>query len=96
MNSIKATARKAGLIYVVFALLGIVGYLYVPSQFIVADDATATLAKIAPTRCSTASGFWRPWPGNSSSSFSPSWCTSCFAMWTVAWLGFSSRWCWSG
>jgi len=47
MNSIKATARKAGLIYVVFALLGIVGYLYVPSQFIVADDATATLAKIA-------------------------------------------------
>jgi uncharacterized protein DUF4386 len=47
MNSIKATARRAGLVYVLFALLGIVGYLYVPSQFVVANDAAATAAKIA-------------------------------------------------
>ena len=47
MNSIKATARRAGLIYVLFALLGIFGYLYVPSHFIVAGDAAATAGKIA-------------------------------------------------
>jgi hypothetical protein len=47
MNSIKATARRAGLVYVLFALCGIVGYLYVPSKFIVPTDAAATAAKIA-------------------------------------------------
>jgi len=47
MNSIKATARKTGFVYVLFALLGIVGYLYVPSKFIVPTDAAATAAKIA-------------------------------------------------
>ena len=47
MSSIKATARKAGLVYVLFALMGIIGYLVVPSKFIVREDATATAAKIA-------------------------------------------------
>ncbi len=47
MTSVKATARRAGLIYVLFALLGIFGYLYVPSHFIVPDDAVATAGKIA-------------------------------------------------
>jgi len=47
MNSIKATARRAGLIYLLFALFGIFGYLYVPNHFIVAGDAAATAGKIA-------------------------------------------------
>ena len=49
MNSIKATARRAGVLYFLFALLGIFGYLYVPSHFIVSDDAVATAGKIAET-----------------------------------------------
>lgn len=47
MSSIKATARRAGLIYIVFALLGIFGYIYVPNHFVVRDDAAATASKIA-------------------------------------------------
>jgi hypothetical protein len=47
MSSIKATARRTGLIYVLFALLGILGYVYVPNHFVVRDDAAATASKIA-------------------------------------------------
>ena len=46
MNSTKSTARIAGLIYLVFSILSIIGYMYVPSTYMVAGDATATARKI--------------------------------------------------
>ena len=46
MNSIKATARYAGLLYVVMSILMVFGYMYVPAKFMVPGDAAATAVKI--------------------------------------------------
>jgi hypothetical protein len=46
MNSTKATARFAGLLYVVMSVLMVFGYMYVSATFIVPDDAAATARKI--------------------------------------------------
>jgi len=46
MNSSRATARLAGLLYLLFSLLAIFGYMFVPSQFVVSGDAAATARKI--------------------------------------------------
>ncbi len=44
--SIRATARWAGVFYLVLSATSIFGYLYVPGRFFVAGDAGATAAKI--------------------------------------------------
>jgi len=46
MSSIRATARFAGLLYVVFSILSVFGYMYVPGKFIVSGDAAATARNI--------------------------------------------------
>jgi hypothetical protein len=46
MDSIKRTARLAGLLYVVMSLLMVFGYMVLPARFIVPGDAAATAAKI--------------------------------------------------
>lgn len=46
MKSLKRTARVSGLLYLVLAITGAYGILYVPSQLIVANDATQTAANI--------------------------------------------------
>jgi hypothetical protein len=46
MDSNKKTARIAGLLYLIMAILGGVGILYIPSQIIVAGDAGATSRNI--------------------------------------------------
>jgi len=47
MNSIPRTARLAGLLYFVFAIAGILGYVRVFGRFVVPDDAAATMQNIA-------------------------------------------------
>src|SRR5438874_2173987 len=42
MDSIKKTARTAGLLYFLASIIGVVGLVYVPNKLIVPDDATAT------------------------------------------------------
>jgi hypothetical protein len=46
MNSTKATARRAGLLYVAMSVLMVFSYLYVPATFMVSGDAAATARKI--------------------------------------------------
>jgi hypothetical protein len=46
MNSLKKTARIAGFWYLLMAITGPIGLLYVPSQLIVPGDATATANNI--------------------------------------------------
>jgi len=46
MNSIKKTARVAGLLYLLMAISGFFSIMYIPSAFIVRGDATATANKI--------------------------------------------------
>ena len=46
MNSIPATARLAGVLYLLMSILAIVGYFYLPSTYYVAGDAAATARKI--------------------------------------------------
>lgn len=46
MNSTKKTARVAGLWYLLLAISGAFGLVYVPSKIIVAGDATATVNNI--------------------------------------------------
>lgn len=46
MNSIKKTARLAGLLYLLWVITGLYGVFYVPSQTIVPGDAAATANKI--------------------------------------------------
>ncbi len=46
MNATKATARFAGILYLVMSILMVFGYMYVPATFIVPGDATATARKI--------------------------------------------------
>ncbi len=46
MNSTNATARLAGLQYVLFSILAIFGYMVVPGRFVVLGDAAATAHKI--------------------------------------------------
>lgn len=46
MNSLKRTARVSGLLYLVLAITGAYGILYVPSQLIVENDAAQTAANI--------------------------------------------------
>lgn len=46
MNSLKKTARIAGLLYLGLALTGLFGIMYVPSTLIVPDDPTATADNI--------------------------------------------------
>ena len=47
MNSIPATARLAGIFYLLMSILAIIGYFYLPSTYYVAGDATATARKIS-------------------------------------------------
>jgi hypothetical protein len=47
MDSTKRTARAAGIMYLVLAITGMFGIMYVPSQIIVAGDATATMHNIS-------------------------------------------------
>ena len=46
MNSTKRTARIAGLLYLVFAIISILSFLYIPSTFTVSGNATATADNI--------------------------------------------------
>jgi len=46
MNPTKSQARRAGLVYLLIAIVGVFGVLYVPSKLIVRGDATATGARI--------------------------------------------------
>ena len=46
MNSLKKTARIAGFWYLLMAITGPIGLLYVPSKLIVPGDAAATVSKI--------------------------------------------------
>ncbi|MGA8265714.1 MAG: DUF4386 domain-containing protein [Ignavibacteriaceae bacterium] len=46
MNSLKRTARLAGLLYLIWVITGIYGVFYIPSQTIVPGDAAATARKI--------------------------------------------------
>jgi hypothetical protein len=46
MATIKATARRAGLLYLLIALTAPIGLLYVPSRLIVVADAAATAAHL--------------------------------------------------
>jgi len=46
MNSTKATARFAGLLYLLFSILAVFGYMYIPAAFVVSGDAAATARKI--------------------------------------------------
>lgn len=46
VNSLKKTARFAGLLYLIWTITGLYGLLYVPSQTIVRGDAVATANKI--------------------------------------------------
>ncbi len=46
MNSIKKTARLAGLLYLIWVLTGLYGVFYIPSQTIAPGDAAATANKI--------------------------------------------------
>lgn len=47
MNSIPATARTAGIIYLAMSILAIIGYFYLPTLYYVAGDAAATARKIS-------------------------------------------------
>ncbi len=47
MNSIKATARKAGVLYLLLAIMAPFNLMYVPHAFIVSGDAAATARNIA-------------------------------------------------
>ena len=47
MNSIPATARLAGVFYLLMSILAIIGYFYLPSTYYVAGDAAATARKIS-------------------------------------------------
>lgn len=46
MNSIKANARQAGVLYLLSAITGVFSLIYIPSVFIVPGDATATARNI--------------------------------------------------
>jgi hypothetical protein len=46
MNSIKAAARRAGVLYLLLAIIGPFNTIYVPGRFIVAEDPTATARNI--------------------------------------------------
>ncbi len=46
MNPTKKTARLAGLLYLIWAITGVYGMLYIPSQIIVRGDTVATANKI--------------------------------------------------
>ncbi len=46
MNSIQKSARIAGLLYLLMAPLGAFGILYIPTNFVVPDDAVATATNI--------------------------------------------------
>lgn len=46
MSSIKATARFAGILYLIMAIMMIVGFMYIPSSFLVSGDAAATARNI--------------------------------------------------
>jgi len=41
-----ATARFAGVLYLLFAILAVVGYMVIPGRFVVAGDAAATATRI--------------------------------------------------
>lgn len=41
-DSLKATARLAGVLYFTMAILDVFGYMYFPSKFMVPGDAAAT------------------------------------------------------
>jgi hypothetical protein len=47
VNSIKATARKAGVLYLLLAIMAPFNLMYVPHAFIVSGDAAATARNIA-------------------------------------------------
>ena len=43
---IKRTARQAGLLYLAFAILAMIGYFYLRPRFVISDDAAATARNI--------------------------------------------------
>lgn len=45
-NSLKSTARIAGLLYLILIIIGIYGIMHIPSQIIVAGDTAATAKNI--------------------------------------------------
>ena len=47
MSATKRTERSAGVVYLAMAILSFFGYLYVPARFYVADNAAATVGRIA-------------------------------------------------
>lgn len=47
MNAIKRQARYAGLLYLLLGIMGFIVFVFIPSQFIVSGDATATADRIA-------------------------------------------------
>jgi hypothetical protein len=47
MTSIKTAARRAGMLYLLLAIVGPFNDIYVPNAFIVSGDATATAGRIA-------------------------------------------------
>jgi len=49
-NALKATARLAGLLYLVVVVLGYFSLVYIPSQFQVQGDASATVTKIVASQ----------------------------------------------
>ena len=46
MSPTHATARFAGVLYLLFAILAVVGYMVIPGRFVVAGDAAATATRI--------------------------------------------------
>lgn len=47
MTSTRRMARLAGMLYVVFSILAIVGYMVIPGRFVVLGDAVATARRIS-------------------------------------------------
>lgn len=47
MSSVKAAARRTGLLYLLLAILGPINMMYIPKAFIVSGDAAATAENIA-------------------------------------------------
>lgn len=58
MNSTKRTARIAGLLYLLFAIISIVSFLYIPSTFTVSGNATTTADNIMASKLLFRTGIY--------------------------------------
>lgn len=58
MNATKRTARIAGLLYLLFAILSIVSFLYIPSTFTVSGNAAATVNNIVSSELLFRTGIY--------------------------------------